>query len=394
MYIIGIDIAKKSHEVCFMNQDGDVLDGNSFNIPNTLSGLEKLQKMLTKYGLNSDNSIVGMEATGHYWLVLYSWLTEQNFDVKVINPIVTDAYRQMHIRKTKNDRIDAEVVARVIMLGEYQETPVAEETTLSLRQLCRFRLSQVQTCGDLKRRCIAILDQVFPEYSQLFTDTFGISSKTLLKEYSTPEELASIHTIKLTNLLKKASKGRFGKEKALEVKAVAKKSIGISFATDAFAFQMKQILEQLEFIEEQIRLLDQQIEEYMQELDSPITTIPGVGPVYGAVILSELGNINRFPSGKQIVSYAGIDASVNESGSFKGNQASMSKRGSAYLRRAIFGAAFVASWADPELSEYYQRLRARGKHHYVAAGAVARKLCYIIYAVLSENRPFEQRTPV
>ena len=394
MYIIGIDIAKKSHEVCFMNQDGDVLDGNSFNIPNTLSGLEKLQKMLTKYGLNSDNSIVGMEATGHYWLVLYSWLTEQNFDVKVINPIVTDAYRQMHIRKTKNDRIDAEVVARVIMLGEYQETPVAEETTLSLRQLCRFRLSQVQTCGDLKRRCIAILDQVFPEYSQLFTDTFGISSKTLLKEYSTPEELASIHTIKLTNLLKKASKGRFGKEKALEVKAVAKKSIGISFATDAFAFQMKQILEQLEFIEEQIRLLDQQIEEYMQELDSPITTIPGVGPVYGAVILSELGNINRFPSGKQIVSYAGIDASVNESGSFKGNQASMSKRGSAYLRRAIFGAAFVASWADPELSEYYQRLRARGKHHYVAVGAVARKLCYIIYAVLSENRPFEQRTPM
>jgi len=90
---------------------------------------------------------------------------------------------------------------------------------------------------------------------------------------------------------------------------------------------MKQILEQLEFIEVQIRLLDQQIEDYMQELDSPITTIPGVGPVYGAVILSELGNINRFPSGKQIVSYAGIDASVNESGSFKGNQASMSKRG-------------------------------------------------------------------
>jgi len=116
----------------------------------------------------------------------------------------------------------------------------------------------------LKRKCIAVLDQVFPEYSNLFTDTFGISSKTILKEYSTPEELASIHTTKLTNLLKKASKGRFGKEKALEVKAVAKQSIGITFATDAFAFQMKQILEQLEFIEEQVKLLDQQIEEYME----------------------------------------------------------------------------------------------------------------------------------
>lgn len=188
-----------------MNQDGDILDGNTFNIPNTLSGLEKFQKMLNKYGLNSNNVLVGMEATGHYWLVLYSWLIEQDFNVKLINPIVTNAYRKMHIRKTKNDRIDAEVVARVIMLGEYQETPVAEETTLSLRQLCRFRLSQVQTCGDSKRKCIAVLDQVFPEYSNLFTDAFGISSKTILKEYSTPEELASIHTTKLTNLLKVVS---------------------------------------------------------------------------------------------------------------------------------------------------------------------------------------------
>lgn len=135
-----------------------------------------------------------------------------------------------------------------------------------------------------------------------------------------------------------------------------------------------------------------EIASYMDSLDSPITTIPGVGPVYGATILSELGDMKRFPGGKQIVSYAGLDASVHESGDFKGSQAHMSKRDSAYLRRAIFGAAFIASWSDPELSEYYKRLRARGKHHYVAVGAVARKLCYIIYAVLTENRPFERRS--
>jgi len=134
--------------------------------PNTLSGLEKFQKMLNKYGLNSNNVLVGMEATGHYWLVLYSWLIEQDFDVKVINPLVTDAYRKMYIRKTKNDRIDAEVVARVILLGDYHETPVAEETTLSLRQLCPFQIiSSSNHVVDLKRKCIAILDQVFPEYS-------------------------------------------------------------------------------------------------------------------------------------------------------------------------------------------------------------------------------------
>src|SRR5690554_3626183 len=148
MYYIGIDIAKKRHEVCFLDESGNVLDGNSFNIPNTASGLDKLQNYLDKYGLSPTNSLVGMEATGHYWLVLYSWLIEQGFDVKVINPIVTDAYRNMLIRKTKNDRIDAEVVSRVLKMGEYQETSVLDGDTLALRQLCRYRLSQTQTTSD------------------------------------------------------------------------------------------------------------------------------------------------------------------------------------------------------------------------------------------------------
>ena len=392
MYYIGIDIAKRAHEVCFMDQDGQVLDGNSFKIPNTLSGVDKLQQMLDRYTLTPQNAQVGMEATGHYWLVLYSWLFEKGFDIKVINPIVPDALRNMRIRKVKNDRVDAEIVAKVLMLGEYQETAIADGDTLALRQLCRFRLWQVQTVGDLKRKVIALLDQVFPEYADLFSDVFGMTSKELLLQYTTPEEIASLSARKLTTLLNKSSKGRFGKEKALEVKAVAQGSIGIRIATDAFAFQIRQMVEQLEFVEGQITLLDQQIEAYMAKLDSPVTTIPGVGPVYGAVILSELGDIHRFPSAKQIVSYAGIDAQVHESGEFKGDQTHMSKRGSPYLRRAIWGAAFVASWADPQLKTYYQNLRARGKPHRVAVGAVARKLCYIIFAVLSENRPYEART--
>lgn len=391
MYYIGIDIAKKAHEVCFLDQNGQVLDGNSFKIPNTLSGVDKLQKMLDKYGLTSKNAQVGMEATGHYWLVLYSWLFEKGFDIKVINPIVTDALRNMRVRKVKNDRIDAEIVAKAIMFGEYQETAIADGDTLALRQLCRFRLWQVHSESDLKRKIIALLDQVFPEYTNLFSDIFGITSKELLLQYTTPEEMASLSAKKLTLLLSKSSKGHFGQEKAMEIRAVAQSSMGIRIATDAFAFQIRQMVEQLEFIEEQTALLDQQIEAYMEKLDSPVTSIPGIGPVYGAVILSELGNIHRFPSAKQIVSFAGLDAQIKESGEFTGTQTHISKRGSPYLRRAIWGAAFVASWSDPQLKDYYEHLRARGKPHRVAVGAVARKLCYIIFAILSENRPYEVR---
>ena len=391
MYYIGIDIAKRAHEVCFTNETGEILDGNSFNIPNTISGIDKFQKKLDKFGLTPDNSLVGMEATGHYWLVLYSWLMESGFNVKVINPLVTDAYRHMLIRKVKNDRIDAEVVAAVLRLGEYQETSMADNDTLALRQFCRFRFWQVQSCSDLKRKVIALLDQIFPEYEKLFSDVFGMSSRELLKTYTTPEEIASIHTTKLTNILSKASQGRFGKEKALEIKAVAKQSLGITLGVDAFAFQLRQIIDQINFVEEQINNLDREIEAYMESLQSPVTTIPGVGPVYGAVILAEIGDISRFPSGKQIVSYAGLDATVKESGEFKGQRSSISKRESPYLRRALWGAAFVASRSDPELKDYYEQLRARGKHHNVAVGAVARKLCYLLFAVLTENRPYEIR---
>ena len=130
----------------------------------------------------------------------------------------------------------------------------------------------------------------------------------------------------------------------------------------------------------------------MKQTDSYITTIPGIGPVLGAVILSELGDISRFEDAKKLVAYAGIDAAVNQSGNFEGTEVHMSKRGSPYLRRALYTAANVAAFHDPELSAYYQRLRQRGKHHGVAVGAVARKLCYFIFSVLSENRPYELRS--
>ena len=204
--------------------------------------------------------------------------------MKVINPIVTDAYRNMLIRKTKKDRIDAEVVARVLKMGEYQETFVLKDDTLALRQLCRYRLTQTQTTSDLKRKVIALPDQVFPEYDTLFSDVFDMSSKELLQNYTTPEEIGSVHTRKLTNILNKASKGNFGKEKALEIKAVACQSIGITIATDAFAFQIRQLIQQIEFVEIQVESLDEEIASYMESVDSPITTIPGIGPVYGAAL--------------------------------------------------------------------------------------------------------------
>ncbi len=390
MFYIGIDIAKRSHEISILDDLQGIVEP-SRKITSTSVGTEKLLALFEKHQVSPENCLIGMEATGHYWLVLYSFLISRGFLVKVINPIVTDAYRKMLIRRVKNDSIDAQVIAKVLMLGEYNESSVANEETLALRQLCRFRSYEVDVCSDLKRKSIALLDQVFPEYEHIFSDTFGVTSREVLSNFNTPEELSQINTRKLSNLLNKASRGRFGLEKAREVKAIASKSLGIKIATDAFSFQLTQLINQLEFIELQVKMLDEQITIYMERTNSFITTIPGIGAVLGAVITSELGDISRFSEAKKVVAYAGLDASVSQSGDFEGSRMHMSKRGSPYLRRAIFTAANVASRCDPSLSAYYQRLKARGKHHNVAVGAVARKLCYIIFAVLTENRPYEDR---
>jgi len=390
MFYIGIDIAKRTHEICILDASGEPVDSPK-KVHNTTVGAEKLMAALGHLSLTPSDCLVGMEATGHYWLGFYGFLLEKGFNVKVINPIVTDAFRSMHVRKVKTDSVDALVIAKVLMFGEYTESPAASGETLALRQLCRFRTFEIDTCSDLKRKAIALLDQIFPEYETLFSDTFGVSSREVLISYTTPEDLEKISTRKLTNLLAKASKGRFGREKALQLKEAATNSFGITIAVDAFAFQLRQLLEQISFIEKQVADLDRKITEYMRETGTYITTIPGIGPVLGAVILGEIGDIHRFPDGSRLVAYAGIDASVSQSGTFLGNQMHMSKRGSPYLRRALYMAASVAAFHDPELSAYYQRLRDRGKHHKVAIGAVARKLCFIIFTILTDNRPYEKR---
>ena len=329
-----------------------------------------------------------MEATGHYWVSLYSYLIDLGFTVYVINPIQSDAFRKMYIRQTKNDSKDSFIIAQIMRFGEFSTTSLADEDILALRQLSRYRLALVDECSDWKRKCIALLDQVFPEYSKLFSDTFGVTSKELLSKYPTPEDMLSVNTDTLAELLSKASRGRFGTSKASEIQEYASNTFGVSFAKDAFAFQIKQIIAQINFIEEQLEELEIKISELLHKTNQVITTITGIGDVLGGIIIGEIGDISRFETASQLVAYAGLDVSVKQSGDFVGTQTKISKRGSPYLRRAIWLAATVAAFKDPALSVYYQSLKARGKHHLTAIGAVARKMCNIIFAVLRNNKPY------
>ena len=389
MFYLGIDIAKNTHVASLIDEKGkNIFKGFSFS--NSTDGRRSLLQIIQKYA-DFSNVVIGMEATGHYWLSVYSFLYDYNFhSIHVINPIQTDGWRKgTEIRKRKNDIIDSILIADLIRYGDFVETTLSNEDIFALRNICRMRNYLVQSAGDLKRKIICVLDQVFPEYQYIFSNIFGTTSKQLLLDFSSPADFEELSVDVLTETLETLSRKKIGQNTAEKLINSARSSFGVTFSIESFTFQLKLLIEQVQFIEGQIKDCENKIKELMEKINSPITTIPGIGTVLGATIISEFGEISRFDKPSKLIAFAGIDATVSQSGEFEGTHNVMSKRGSPYLRKALFQAALVASNTDPVLKAYYQKKRAEGKHHKTCIGAVARKLCNIIYAVLKNNKPYE-----
>lgn len=401
MYFAGVDIAKRRHEACVIDAAGDQV--LAMPVPNSVAGAERLLRALhSQLGTGPEIVTFCMEATGHYWLALYSYLTERGYRVHVVNPIQSDAARDLYIRKSKTDRKDAFILADLLRMNKTEATSMASETVLKLQTLSRTRFAFVDQVSALKQRVLGVLDRIFPEYPGCFSDVFIKSSRELLKTYSTPEELAEADLSELTEFLAKNSRGRLGADRAAQVQSYAKGTFGISVAMDAFALELKLLLAQIEFIEDQISALEGALQEALEELRDKnrpetlpegvrhvIETIPGIGPALAAAIVGEVGDIDRFSNARKLVAFAGLDATVRASGQFVGTRNRISKRGSPHLRRAIWLAAISARRFNPELRAYYQAKRAEGKHSGVATGAVARRLVHIIHAVWRQQRPFD-----
>lgn len=387
MYFVGIDVGKHDHEAVILDHQGDDC-GDTLEISNRRSGVETLVERLESL----DEPVkVAVESSGQYWLCLYDQLTARGYDVAVLNPLQTNAYRNVGIRKTKTDPVDAFWIADLLRINRARPNQVPEDIRLQLRELSRLRFSLVDRIGDLKRKVLSVLDRVFPEYESLFSSVFLKSSRRLLEEATSASEFAEFDLSELTKILRKASRGHFGERKAQEIIAQAQSSIGISFLADAARVELRCLLEQICLLEDQIELIDDHVAILLEEADQYLTTIPGIGVVLAAAILGEIGDVNRFPELENLVAYAGIDPTVHESGQFEATEVHMSKRGSPYLRRALWLAASMARRYDPDLKAYYQKKKREGKHHNTVIGALCRKLLARIYVILQEERPYVVR---
>lgn len=391
MLYLGIDIGKRTHVASLISEKGKVLF-KAFSFANSTEGGEALINQLQKFVDSKEDLEVGMEATGHYWLSLYSYLLDQSLKVYVVNPLQTDGWRKgTEIRKRKTDIIDSLLIADLIRYGDFLETTLASDEILSLRNLSRFRNYLIHSTSDLKRKAIAVLDQVFPEYETVFSNIFGKTSKEILLHFSSASDFVDITANQLDEALEQLRMKKFAQRKIDALSSLASNSFGVKVALDSFSLQLKMIIEQLNFIESQVEDIESELRLLLVKVNSPIVTIPGIGPINGAIILGEIGDIKRFSTPSKLVAYAGLDATVSQSGEYNSTSNRMSKRGSPHLRTAIFSAAFIASSFDPVFKAYYDKKRSEGKHHFVAVNAVARKMCNTIHAILTRDIPYESQ---
>lgn len=389
MYIVGIDIGKNHHEASIVSPEGKQI-GRSLRFATTHKGADSLMSFIFK-NIGNSPCVFGMEATGHYWYPIYSFLKAKGYTIYVINPIQSDSLRKMYIRQTKNDSIDSFLIAEVIRFGQFGTTSMADENILAMRQLCRYRDSVISSRTEIKLRIGTIMEQIFPEYEKQFSSLWVSTSMGILEKYLTPENIENAPIDELFEIIKDKSHNRLTRAKAISIKEAAADTFGIKIAQDAFSFQLKQLIDRMNFLDKQIEALDCQILEYYEKFDCYLHTIPGIGMIAAATILAEIGDINRFKSSSALVAFAGIDPTVRQSGEFNSTHNHMSKRGSPYLRHAIFLAATTCSFHNSPLNAYYKKKRDQGKHHLTATGAVARKLTTVIYAVLRDSKPYEPK---
>lgn len=389
MYIVGIDIGKNHHEASIVSPEGKQI-GRSLRFATTHKGADSLMSFIFK-NIGNSPCVFGMEATGHYWYPIYSFLKAKGYTIYVINPIQSDSLRKMYIRQTKNDSIDSFLIAKVIRFGQFGTTSMADENILAMRQLCRYSDSVISSRTEIKLRIGTIMEQIFPEYEKQFSSLWVSTSMGILEKYLTPENIENAPIDELFEIIKDKSHNRLTRAKAISIKEAAADTFGIKIAQDAFSFQLKQLIDRMNFLDKQIEALDCQILEYYEKFDCYLHTIPGIGIIGAATILAEIGDISRFKNSSSLIAFAGIDPTVRQSGEFNSTHNHMSKRGSPYLRHAIFLAATTCSFHNSPLNAYYKKKRDQGKHHLTATGAVARKLTTVIYAVLRDSKPYEPK---
>ena len=387
MIYVGIDVAKNKHDCFITNSDGEVLF-KSFTITNNLDGFNELYQKIESVMKDVSKVKVGLEATGHYSYNLLGYLLDKGLTTFVINPLHTNLYRKsLSLRQTKTDKVDAHTIASMLMsdvnLKFYSDTSYHNE---ELKSLTRYRFDKVKERAKLKTSISRLVCILFPELEKLVPTLHQNSVYELLYEFPGAKQVATAHLTRLSNLVETASKGRYNKETAISFREAARTSIGSNMPTKSL--ELKHTIKLIRELDSEIEEIENEIKIIMDEINSPILSIPGISYRMGAMIISEIGDFSQFDSPDKILAYAGMSPSTYQSGQLVNCHSKMEKRGSRYLRYALYNAtAYVCLW-DPTFKAYLAKKRSEGKHYYVALSHATKKLVRVIYQLESSGQKY------
>lgn len=380
MIYIGIDISKYKHD-CFICKDTGEVVVENLSFDNNKKGFQQFFDLLKPY----DNSSIhiGLEATGHYGLNLKLFLEKNNYSFMEFNPLlVKEFYKSLTLRKTKTDKVDAVVICQKLMSVPYKPNSKLFYHKYSIKSLTRLRETLVKQRSKYKVQLTNILDMIFPEFKPFFSNYFGVTSLYILSKYKTPDKIANMRDF---DSLKSISRGKFTYAKFVQLKELAKNTIGES--NDIFELELTSILNLYKNIDNEIIELDKQISTIIKDLNPPTLSIPGIGVISCASIISEFGDISKFPNPSKMLSFAGLEPGISQSGIMSSN-GKMVKRGSGYLRHSLMNVAMTVIKFNNTFYDYYYKKISEGKCHRVALSHVCKKLIRVIYILETKNIQF------
>lgn len=383
-YYVGIDIAKFKHD-CFIADDNGCVVRDSFSFKNNKDGFEVLIAILKELKLKGQIKI-GFESTGHYHFNLKLFLEANGFDYVEVNPLLVHKFvSNQSLRRTKTDKKDAKMIVKYLMTIDYKPYVNSFYHINNLKSLCRLRETLITNRTRFLNQITCYLDQIFPEFKPLFDNGLNKSAFYLLTHYTTPKKMSKLDSNKYSKM-KSEIKHPISYQKICQIKEAASKTVG--YTNEALEFALKTSLNTYLLIDDQIEQLESKIEEVYLSLDYRIHTIRGIGILTAAGIASEIGNFDKFTTRNQLLAFAGLEPSKNDSGEHNGN-GKMVKHGSSYLRKYLMNVAETFYVHNPSISDFYWKKRNEGKEHRVALSHVARKLVNTIFALEKQKIDFD-----
>jgi transposase len=383
MRYMGIDIGSEHHVVVIVDDAGQVLQ-TATQCAEDAAGYERLRELL---GGNAD-TLIAMEATGHYWKNLFAMLAAEGFAIALLNPMRTNRFAQEELERTKTDAVDALNIARFAAQKRPAATRLPDQAADELRELVRHRDRLVQDFGDRTRQLHRLVDLGFPEFTRHVRHLDSTLATTILHTYPTAE---AFHGLAVGRLSRMRYDGRHvvGPELARTLIEAARVSVGRHHGP-AYRLQVQHCCEDLDLLRRRLRAIDDDIERTLaeHEVGTLLTTIDGIGPTTAARIIAEVGDPADFLSPATLAAYVGVVPALKQSGKRQSQRGGISRVGNARLRAALWMPTLTAVRRNPWLKAYYDRLVARGKPRKVAMVAALHKLLAAIHSVARRRQPF------